>query len=422
MADLMEIMMSPPPAEPVVLNVPVPDHVPKELVRDLRAYLGLAPNDFDDPYLPNERLRAADMPPVMWSPFPATWITTGMWVVTSYKDCAKVYQDTEHFISGGSSDFQRLIGETFRNLPLSYDDKAHMMYRRFLNPFFTPKAVGELDGYIRNLCDEMIDGFLANSGGDFAYDFARVFPVKVFLTLMGFPHAMLDQFLAWEDQILHSRNFDIMRGALTEVLAYLRAIMADREAAPQDDLLSKILHGEVDGRPLNEEEKMGAVFLLWLGGLDTVASTLGKMFRRLALDHELQKRLRDHPELITSAVEEFLRTQPLIAGMRQLRKDLTLHGIEMKAGDWVQALVMTANFDPEAFPCPRHFDPERKANRHFTLASGPHICLGAHLARQELRIALEHWLRRVPTFSLASDADRTAFPGLHATRNMHIRW
>ena len=83
---------------------------------------------------------------------------------------------------------------------------------------------------------------------------------------------------------------------------------------------------------------------------------------------------------------------------------------------------MTANFDPEAFPCPRHFDPERKANRHFTLASGPHICLGAHLARQELRIALEHWLRRVPTFSLASDADRTAFPGLHATRNMHIRW
>lgn len=422
MADLMEIMMSPPPAEPVVLDVPVPAHVPKHLVRDLRAFQGLKTNDLDDPYLPAERLRQPDMPPIFWSPFPQTWITTGMWVVTSYKDCAKVFQDTEHFISGGSSDFQRLIGETFRNLPLSYDDKQHMMYRRFLNPHFTPKAVGLLDSYIRQLCNDMIDEFLARDGGDFAYDFARVFPVKVFLTLMGFPHEKLDEFLGWEDKILHSRNFDIMRGALTEVLAYLREIMADREANPQDDLISKILHGEIDGRPLTEEEKMGTVFLLWLGGLDTVASTLGKMFRRLALDHGLQQRLRDNPDLIPSAVEEFLRVQPLVYSMRQLRKDLTLHDVEMKAGDWVQVLSAVGNFDPETFENPREFDPDRKANRHLTLASGPHICLGAHLARQELRVALELWLKRVPTFSLVSDADRVVYPGLHATKNMRIGW
>jgi len=422
MADLMDIMMSPPPAEPVIIDVPVPAHVPRNLVRDLRAFQGLVPNDLDDPYLPCVRLRDADVPPVMWSPFPQTWITSGMWVVTSYKDCAKVYQDTDHFISGGAADFQRLIGETFRCLPLSYDDKAHLAYRRFLNPFFTPKAVGEMNGYIRQLCDDMIEPFVARGGGDFAYDFARVFPVKVFLTLMGFPHAMLDQFLTWEDKILHSRDFDIMRVALTEVLAYLRAIMADRQAVPQDDLLSRILHGKIDGQPLTDEEKLGAVFLLWLGGLDTVASTLGKMFRRLALDHDLQARLRANPELIPGAVEEFLRTQPLVYSMRQLRKDLTLHGVEMKAGDWVQALSSTANFDPDAFKCPRDFDPERKANRHFTFASGPHLCLGAHLARQELRIALEHWLRQVPSFGLAGDADRMVVPGLHATKNMHIAW
>ncbi|MET0370407.1 MAG: cytochrome P450 [Sphingobium sp.] len=422
MAEVMEILMTPPPAEPVVLDVKVPDHVPKHLVRDLRAFQGLATNDLDDPYLPAERLREPDMPPVMWSPFPQTWITTGMWVVTSYKDCAKVYQDTENFISGGSSDFQRLIGETFRNLPLSYDDKQHMMYRRFLNPYFTPKAVGQLNDYIHDLCNSMIDEFVENGGGDFSYDFARVFPVKVFLTLMGFPHEKLDEFLGWEDKILHSRNFDIMRGALTEVLAYLREIMADREANPQDDLISKIMHGEIDGRPINEEEKMGTVFLLWLGGLDTVASTLGKMFRRLALDHDLQQQLRDHPELISSAVEEFLRTQPLVYSMRQLRKDLTMHDVKMKAGDWVQCLSATGNFDPETFENPRHFDPARKGNRHLTLASGPHICLGAHLARQELRIALDLWLKRVPMFSLVSDADRIVYPGLHATKNMHIAW
>jgi len=418
----MAIMTSPPPTEPVILDVPVPAHVPKHLVRDLRAYQGLVWNDLDDPYLPVDRLRDDDIPPVMWSPFPATWITSGMWVLTRYQDCAKVYQDTEHFVSGGSADFQRLIGETFRCLPLSYDGKEHLAYRRFLNPFFTPKAVGELNGYIRQLCDDMIQPFVANRGGDFAYDFARVFPVKVFLTLMGFPHAMLDKFLAWEDQILHSRDFDIMRVALSEVLAYLRDIMAARQAVPQDDLLSRIVHGDIDGRDLTDEEKMGAVFLLWLGGLDTVASTLGKMFRRLALDHELQARLRANPALIPGAVEEFLRTQPLVSSMRQLRKDLTLHGVDMKAGDWVQALTPAANFDPDAFPSPREFDPERKANRHFTLASGPHLCLGAHLARQELRVALEHWLRQVPSFSLASEADRLVVPGLHATKHMNIAW
>lgn len=422
MADLMELMMSPPSLEPVILDVPVPAHVPRHLVRDLRAFQGQVPNDLDDPYLPTDRLRDADIPPVMWTPFPATWITSGMWVVTSYKDCAKVYQDSEYFVSGGSADFQKLIGETFRCLPLSYDGKAHMAYRRFLNPFFTPKAVGQMDGYIRQLCDDMIEPFVANQGGDFAYDFARVFPVKVFLTLMGFSHTMLDQFLSWEDKILHSRDFEIMRVALTEVLAYLREVMADRQAVAQDDLVSTIMHGEIDGQSLTEEEKIGAIFLLWLGGLDTVASTLGKMFRRLALDHDLQARLRAHPELIPGAVEEFLRTQPLVNSMRQLRKDLTLHDVEMKAGDWVQALSTQANFDPETFKNPRDFDPERKANRHLTLASGPHLCLGAHLARQELRIALELWLRQVPTFSLVSDIDRMVVPGLHATKNMNIGW
>ncbi|WP_239025721.1 cytochrome P450 [Sphingomonas paeninsulae] len=422
MADLMEIMMSEPPEEPVILDVPAPDYVPRNLIRDLRNFQGQRPNTCPEPYAHTERLRADDIPPVMWSPFPATWITGGNWVLTQYKDCAKLYQDSKTFGSHGQADFQKLIGETFKCIPLSFDGPEHMAYRRFLNPYFTQKAVGEMDADIRALCDEMIDDFLAKGGGDFAYDFARVFPVKVFFNLMGFPHSILEQFLSWEYEILHTRDFARMGAGVAAVLDWLRTFIHEKEAHPDDGLSSKIVNGSIDGRPLTDDEKIGTMFFLWLGGLDTVASTLGQMYRRLALDHTLQQRLREHPELITGAIEEFLRMQPLVNSFRQLKTDLTLHGVQMKEGDWVQALTAVSNFDPDTFKCPRDFDPERKANRHFTLASGAHLCLGAHLARQEMKIALEHWLKRVPMFSIADGDDMTVLPGLLSVTNLHLTW
>ena len=422
MTDVMDVMRTAAPEEPVVLDVAAPDHVPRDLIRDLRNYQGMLPNSCPEPYAHTERLRAQDMPPVLWSPFPSTWIVGGHWVVTRYADCAKVYQDPETYGSHGQADFQKLIGETFKCIPLSFDGRDHMTYRRFLNPWFTPKAVGEMDADIRALCDTMIDEFVAHGGGDFAYDFARVFPVKVFFNLMGFPHDVLDQFLSWEDEILHSRDFQRMGAATAAVLAWLRTFIDEKEVAPDPSLTSKIVNGEIDGRPLTDDEKIGTMFFLWLGGLDTVASTLGQMFRRLALDHGLQRRLRDNTALIPGAIEEFLRMQPLVFSMRQLKKDQVLHGVAMKEGDWVQALTSVANFDPDAFACPRDFDPERRANRHFTLASGPHLCMGAHLARQEMKIALEHWLRRVPMFSVAADDDLTVHPALMSVSNLHLVW
>lgn len=422
MTALEEVMRRTPPREPEILDVPAPDHVPPHLVRDLRYYQGQSVHSLVEPYDHTLRLANDDVPPVMWSPFPQTWITGGVWVVTSYEDCAKVYQTPDLFLSNGQADFQKLLGETFKCIPLSYDGKQHMLYRRFLNPWFTPRAVGEMEGDIRALCDSMIDEYLEKGSCDFAYDFARVFPVKVFFNLMGFPHDMLEQFLTWEYEILHSGDFTRMGAAVQGILAWLRAFIAEREVNPDEFLTSKIVNGEIDGRPLTDDEKIGTIFFLWLGGLDTVASTLVMMFRRLALDHALLHRLRDDPALIPGAVEEFLRTQPLVFSVRQLSRDHEMHGVKMKAGDWVQALTSYGNFDPQAMQCPRSFDPERKANRHFTLASGPHLCLGAHLARQELRIALEHWLRRVPDFTLVDDSDRAVNPGLLSAAHLRIAW
>ena len=421
MTDLMTIMMSPPAEGPAVLDLPAPPHVPRELIRDLRRYMGQAPTTVTEPYEHTEYLLSDEVPPVMWSPFPA-FFAPGMWIFTRYQDCAKLYQDSATFGSHGQADFQQLIGETFKCIPLSFDGDQHRVYRRFLNPWFTPKAVGVMEPDIRALCDRMVDEFLEQGGGDFAHDFARIFPVRVFFDLMGFPHDVLEQFLVWENEILHTRDPQRMAAALTDTLAWLRGFIAEKEANPDEGLTSKIVNGEIDGRPLTADEKIGTIFFLWLGGLDTVASTLGQMFRRLAMDPGLQQRMREDLSLIPSAIEEFLRTQPLVFSFRQLRTDLTLHGVEMKAGDWCSALTSVANFDPAAFQCPRSFDPARKANRHFTLASGAHLCLGAHLARLEMGIALERWLTRVPPFRLADGDTREVFPSLMSVSHLKLTW
>ncbi|MGK2911453.1 MAG: cytochrome P450 [Sphingobium sp.] len=422
MDDLAQIMRSTPPDDPVVLNVPVPDHVPPHLVRDLRAFQGHKPNSLLDPYALTDQLLTDDMPRIMWSPFPLTAIPGGAWVLTRYKDCAKLLQDPATFGSNGQADFQKVVGETFKCIPLSFDGAQHATYRRFLNPFFTPRAVAEMDRDIRTLCDQMIDGFLTQGGGDFAYDFARTFPVKVFFNLMGFPHTVLEQFLQWEYDILHSQDLERVRVAVTAVVAWLRAFIHEKEQSPDDSLTSKIVNGSIEDRSFTDDEKIGTLFFLWLGGLDTVASTLQQMFRRLAIDPGLQQRLREDPKLIPSAVEEFLRVQPLVNNMRQLNTDYVVDGVTMKAGDWCMALTSAANFDGETFNCPREFIPDRKGNRHLTLASGPHLCLGAHLARQELRIALEHWLSRVPMFSVAGADDMIVAPGLLSVSNMKLIW
>jgi cytochrome P450 len=146
------------------------------------------------------------------------------------------------------------------------------------------------------------------------------------------------------------------------------------------------------------------------------------MFRRMALQPDLQQRIREHPEIINSAVEEFLRTQPILSSGRSATKDFEWHGVQLRKGDMVTCLNPAGNFDPARFDNPREFDPERKANRHFTFVAGIHICLGAHLARRELRVLLEEWFRRVPPFRIKEGADTSVFPWLLSIRNLPIVW
>jgi len=401
---------------------PVPAHVPPERVLDTRFAQGQIAYDLPDPYLPADVMRDPDVPRILYYPWPTSGRQHGAWTVSHYDDIRRVYEDNEIFSTEGAAQFQALAGETFPSIPLGIDPPDHGRYRKFLNPWFTPVAMNDMEPKIRAIVTEMIDAVVKDGEVDIAYDFGRIYPVRVFLNLMGFPFGMFDQFLEWEYAILHNPDIGAKAEAVKGILAYLRGFIAEKQANPDETLGSYIANGQMDGQPLTPDETIGMTWFLWLGGLDTVASTISQMFRRMALDTELQARIRANPEIINSAVEEFLRVQPLVNSGRRIKKDFTWHGVDLKEGDWIACINSSGNFDENQFACPRDFDPERKNNRHFTLIGGVHICLGAHLARRELRVLLNEWLSRVPPFRLKPGADTTVIPGLLSIRNLPIVW
>jgi cytochrome P450 len=401
---------------------PAPSHVPRDRVVDLQWALGKETNDLVEPYSPCAWLLNPEVPRLLFDPLPRLGGPNGAWVATHYKDIQRVYEEHETFSTAGVAEFQAAIGETFHTIPLALDPPEHGKYRKFLNQFFSPVVMMEMEAPVRALAIEMIDGFADKGEVDIAWDFGRVYPVRIFMDMMGFPMTMFDRFLDWEWKILHAEDPAISMAAMREVIDWLRSFMAEQRTNPDGKLTSKIVHGQSNGVPFTEDEQMGMVWLLWLGGLDTVASTISQMFRRMALQPELQVQLRADPSLINSAVEEFLRTQPLVYSSRSLTKDIEWHGVTLKAGDSIQCLTAAGNFDPEQFTNGHMFDPERKANRHFTLIGGVHLCLGAHLARRELRILLEEFFKRVPTFRLELGTDTSVVPGLLSIRNLPLIW
>jgi len=405
-----------------------PPHVPRDRIVDINWAMGGVPNDLVDPYEPCGWLAGPEIPRLLYN-VPASGglgaisgSGNGAWVVTHYSDINRVYTDNENFSNRGTAEFQSLIGETFRSIPLAIDPPEHGKYRRYLMPHFSPARLNAMQADIRALAVEMIDAFASRGEVDVAWDFGRVYPVRIFMGLMGFPPPMFEQFLDWEWDILHSGELEKIQTALRGVLEFLRNFIAEKEMNPDEHLVSKIIHGKIEGKMLTDDEKIGIVWFLWLGGLDTVAATISQMFRRMALQPAIQQQIRERPELIESAVEEFLRTQPILSSARRAIRTFEWHGVTIKEGDVVQCINPAGNFDPARFDNPRTFDPGRGASRHATFVLGVHRCLGAPLARSELRILLDEWFKRIPEFRVKPGADTSVFPGLLSIRNLPLVW
>jgi cytochrome P450 len=384
----------------------------------------LAPNALDDPFAPTEAV-VDHCPPLFLSPASfANLDDSRLWVATRFEPIREIFQNSERYSSACVYPYFRAMGIELTAIPIQLDPPEHTRYRKFLEPWFAPRAILALEPRIRANVARLIEGFAQNGECDVAHDFGRIYPVRVFMELMGFPEERFDDFLAWS----HCMHFELddqeryLWGARS-ALDYMRAFVAElRRAAPDETVASGIVHGAVKGRPLTDDEIVGTIFFLWDGGMDTVAATSSLMFRRLALDPALQRLVRDNPDRLANAIEEFCRMNPTVNTVRVAKVDHELAGEQIRAGDRLLCLAASANFDPLKYDDPRSFRLDRDHNRHMTFVAGPHRCLGIHLARFEMRVALSEFLRRIPLFRLKPGAECVATPGLLGAPHVPIVW
>ncbi len=397
----------------------VPAHVPPELVRqfDFTKLRGV-----EDDAVQATVDAARQMPDVFWG-VGAHARHPGAWVLTRHDLLREVLQDPETFSSHDVSGLPALAGESWPLLPLEADGPDHAEWRKLLVPIFSPARMNAMEGQIETLARDLVEGLASRGEAEFMADFAQVFPVQIFLGMFGLPLELTAKFVAWEEKLLHSESIDEKCGAARAIINYLREAIADRLQSPRDDLISYIAHAQVKGAELTDDQRIGVCMLLYTAGIDTVANMLGFMFRHLAENPDQQQSLRADPSLIPAAVEEMLRAFPIVMTSRLATRDIDFHGVKMKAGDHVVVPTHFAGRDGHEFPDPDRIDFARTKVTHITFAAGPHRCLGSHLARRELKVALETWLARVPEFRVVpGHRFKSSAQGVLAIKALPLTW
>lgn len=321
------------------------------------------------------------------------------------------------------------IGNERPLIPLQVDPPEHAKYRRLLDPEFSPRWIAELEEGTRALVDELIDGFIEHGVCDFHADFSQPLPSTVFLEFFGLPLDRRDDFFRWRDNIIRPDAADLeaaqaLRVATgQEMYAYLGQVMDERLEDPDDGLLSRLLHARIEGEKLSREEILDISYLLMIAGLDTVTATLDCSMTNLARHPALRQTLAEDPTRADDAVEELLRFEsPVQVVPRIVRQEITMNGVDLQPGDRVTVVIGATNIDPDHFEHAEQVDFDRQANRHLAFGGGPHRCLGSHLARMELRVALEQWHRRIPDYALDVDVVPHFSPGIRQPPALPLRW
>jgi len=383
----------------------IPAHVPHELVRPIGLTEG--PEFLAAPHAFMAGLHDTH-PPIFFS---TSKHASNAWLLIKYEDVFFVLRHPEIFTTAGATPFPRDPNDYFYMIPLEIDPPHHRKYRAMIDPMISPRTVAAMDSSIRALANQLIDRFIDKGECEFTTDFGRPLPVSVFLGVMGLPQDMRDTFVGWAMGLLHAQDRNVAGVCMREAVAYLKEAIAEKKQKPDDSVLSQIVHGNAAGEPLTPQEVFGFTFFLFIAGLDTVFATLNNVFVWFAMNPDRRREVLANPDNIDATVEELLRVFSVTFSGRTLTQDYEMRGVRMKKGDKITSILPSANYDPAAFENPKDVNFRRKRKPNLAFAGGVHSCMGAHLARLEMKICITEFLRRIPDFGLKAGTQIEYWPG-----------
>lgn len=402
-----------------------PAHVPDALVYEFDY-------NTDRAYRSDPHARSADLarhaPPIFWTP-----CNGGHWIFQAHAAVAESLRDpatfsSEHVSPGEFDAIMAMIPEEERipaPVPISVDPPLHTRLRQPLFATFSPKSVAAMEGKIRALAERLIDAIAPRGHCEFQHDIADVYPVEIFLLMFGLPVEKEREYRALAKKHLSVISLDLadsmpMMRAIADVM---RDTIIERREHPRDDIISLLWSLEIDGEPMQLDLMLSYCVILFIAGLDTVVNALGFGVRHLAMDGALQQELRAQPQLIPAATEELLRLYAFVAPIRLLKHDSDINGIALKKGEKVMMFLPGASLDESIYPRATQFELRRKQSSHLAFGAGPHHCLGASLARLELKILYETLLQKLPAFRLDPHNPATFHGSIIAgPSTVHLVW
>ncbi len=344
----------------------------------------------------------ADAPDIFW-----TRRNGGHWIVKSFDGISRIVTDPEHF-SAREMQIPRVENPPFM-IPLSLDPPDNLPYRRALAPMFGPVAIKALEPGIREWAVRLVDAVAAKGECDFQTEVSKIFPVSVFMELMGMDLSRLHEFRRIAEDFFDCENDEIELGRLVGVIQnVLVDLLTEKRSNPDDKLMSHLLNVDIGGRTMGEDEILAMAFVLFLGGMDTVTNVTGFAYQQLAQMPDVQARLAADPALCAAFADEAIRLYGVVNTPRLVVKDIDIGEARFRPGEMVLSILCLGSRDPARFDEPNAFDLDRKRVAHLTFSTGPHLCVGHVLGRTELRILAEEWVKRIPAFT-AKPGERHSF-------------
>lgn len=346
---------------------------------------------------------------------------------------ADVLEINRHPAVRGNGSLDSSMGGARKLIPLDLDGERHRHYRKLLDPVFAPRRVALLEPNVRELADELIDGFVDDGGAELFARFCQPLPSRIFLSIMGLPPSDLDYFLDFKDGILrHDPDESVAdaearrNAAGEEGRVYFRRLWDERVAREDvgEDVVGWLISTEVEGERLGRDDFVEICLLLMIAGLDTVVASLSCLLSWLARHPDERSWIAEDERRWPPAIEELMRFEsPVPQGFRQTTQDIEIGGRTYEAGTRFLVSWPAANLDPDAFEAPLEIDLRRQPNPHVVFASGAHRCLGSHLARMELRVALEQFHRRIPDYRIEPGTELTYIPlGVRQVQHLPVVW